>query len=156
MAHGRLSRVEAQLKQQIDGTADELSEEIGEMRELTQKLAEQERRRKVELLQRRAVGRIRNSLTVKAFAAWHTNTSDHVRRTRLAKRAIGRVCNLCMGHAYNRWAGAVRTARNKRQKMLLEEQALQMQQVLSRLDPNGADFVVPLACSSSAVLQQLS
>ena len=136
----RLARVETQLKQQISGAADELAEEIGEMRELTQKLAEQEKQKKIELLARRALGRIRNNLTLKAFTAWHTNTVERVRRQNLARRAIGRIRNVCMVAAFARWAGAVRSARKKRHDTQLEEQALQLQQVLSHLDLDGTEW----------------
>lgn len=129
------------MKQQISGTADELADEIGEMREITQKLAEQERQKKVERLKRRVVGRFRNNVSSKAFHAWQKHTAERLRGKILVKRAIGRFRNLCMGHAFNRWAGAVRSARKRRQDALLEEQAEQIQQMMSRLDPNGAGLL---------------
>ena len=114
---------------------------LADVEEHTQQLAEQEKQKKIELLARRALGRIRNNLTLKAFTAWHTNTVERVRRQNLARRAIGRIRNVCMVAAFARWAGAVRSARKKRHDTQLEEQALQLQQVLSRLDPDGDGVV---------------
>ena len=135
--HCRLSRVEEHIKRQISGTVDGLADEIVEIREFTEELAEQEKRKRAEHLFRRAVGRIRHTLSAKVFTAWRAKTSESVRQRNLAKRAIGRFRNRWMGQAYNRWAGVVRIAQRKRQDMQLEEQAMQLQQVLSRLDPNG-------------------
>ena len=138
MVHGRLSLVEEQMKQHVSGNFSRISDEIGEIRSFTEDLAEQQRRKRAETLFRRAVGRIRHTVSSKVFTAWHTIAIERVRQRKLAKRAVGRFRNIWMGQAFDRWSGAVRIAQKKRHGMQLEEQAEQLHEVLSRLDPNGA------------------
>ena len=138
MVHGRLSLVEEQMKQHVSGNFSRISDEIGEIRSFTEDLAEQQRRKRAETLFRRAVGRIRHTVSSKVFTAWHTIAIERVRQRNLAKRAVGRFRNIWMGQAFDRWSGAVRIAQKKRHGMRLEEQAEQLHEVLSRLDPNGA------------------
>ena len=138
MVHGRLSLVEEQMKQHVSGNFSRISDEIGEIRSFTEDLAEQQRRKRAETLFRRAVGRIRHTVSSKVFTAWHTMAIERVRQRNLAKRAVGRFRNIWMGQAFDRWSGAVRIAQKKRHGMQLEEQAEQLHEVLSRLDPNGA------------------
>ena len=138
MVHGRLSLVEEQMKQHVSGNFSRISDEIGEIRSFTEDLAEQQRRKRAENLFRRAVGRIRHTVSSKVFTAWHTMAIERVRQRNLAKRAVGRFRNIWMGQAFDRWSGAVRIAQKKRHGMQLEEQAEQLHEVLSRLDPNGA------------------
>ena len=140
MVRDRLSRVEEHISQRVSSTVDGLTDEIVEIRGFTQELAELEKRKRAESMFRRAVGRIRHTTSSKVFSAWRAKTIDRVRQRNLARRAISRFRNLWLGQAYDRWSGAVRYAQKKRQDMQLEEQAEQLQEVLSRLDPNGACF----------------
>ena len=143
--HARLSRVEEQIKQQVSSTVNGLTNEIVQIRGFTEELAEQEKRKRAETMFRRAIGRIRHTLSSKVFAAWRAMAVERVRQRKLAKRVIGRCRHRWMGQAFDRWSGAVRIAQKKRHGVQLEEQAEQLQEVLSRLDPNGACFL-PLVC----------
>ena len=137
----RLVRVEDQMEAQLSGAATSLAGEIGEMRALTEEMAQKERKRRIEGMARRAMGRMKNLSSSKVFAAWLKATQEGKRGKQMARKAISRFRNAWMSQCYNQWAGAVRISRKQRAEEIHEEQTSKLQAVLARLDPDGDGVV---------------
>ena len=102
---------------------------------------EANRMKQAENLFRRAMGKMLNASTASCFEAWATKTAESLRQKELVRKVMRRFRNIHLSQCYNQWAGAVRAAVKQRQQELWDQQQASLQQVLSRLDPDGDGVV---------------
>ena len=125
----------------LSSSADQLSGEIGQVRQLAAEMQEAEQKKRAEQMARRAMGKMNNMSTGSCFQTWSEKAAESRRQKQLTRQAAARFRNAYMVRCYNHWAGVVREAQKQRQQEAFQEQQASLHAVLARLDPDGDGVV---------------
>lgn len=126
----------ARLESQLDlegGLADALEEMRAKEKEA--------RERQKDAVLRSAMAKMINSTTANCMSAWRRYVARTKRETQITRKVITFLRNRNMGGCFAQWAGAVRASVKQKQQDAYSKQSQALQQVLSRLDPDGDGVV---------------
>eukprot|EP01045_Picozoa_sp_COSAG04_P037658 COSAG04_NODE_9724_length_836_cov_7.765265_1_plen_95_part_10 len=91
----------------LSSSADQLSGEIGQVRQLAAEMQEAEQKKRAEQMARRAMGKMNNMSTGSCFQTWSEKAAESRRQKQLTRQAAARFRNAYMVRCYNHWAGVV-------------------------------------------------